>query len=232
MQPYQKAAENIRRSGEKPIELAKNLGIAAVSGGAAKIGSSIAGSIAPKIGALISPYVPEDLSIKGLTKLDPRLGKFIQGVMNEGADYDEIRSYLGDKIKKTENNKIEKKKTNIIQKYSPELHQFLEQEIRSGRKPIEAAAIAQNDKRFSSIISKITKENNTPWSSIIDSVFGQSIPESTPSQTPPNNQPIRQQTSPNMVRLANVLKQPQQKQGQGQQEFINIMQKINQRLGK
>ncbi len=207
MQPYQEASEKIRRSGERPIELAKNLGIAALSGGAAKIGSSVAGSIAPKIGALISRYVPEDLSIKGLTKLDPRLGKFVQGALNEGADYEEIRNYLGEKINKTENDELEKEKENIIQKYSPELHQFLDQEIRSGRKPIEAAAIAQNDKRFSSIISKITKEHNTPWSSIIESVFGQALPESQPAQTPPNNQSQQGQMSPGLQRIADLLQQ-------------------------
>ena len=171
MQPYQKAEQKIRASGEGPINLVKNAGLTIAGAGAAKFGASALGSLIPKVGALISKYIPDDLSRKGLEKVDPRFKKFIQGAMNEGFDYDEIRNFIGEQVEKTEQKRAIQAQ-NIIQQYSPELHQFIDQEIKKGRKPIEAGALAQNDKKFTNIIKKLTKDHKTPWSSILESVYG------------------------------------------------------------
>ncbi len=208
----QKAAESLRSGEEYPLKLLQNAGLTALGGGAASVGSKALGKLVPAIGALINNYVPENLAVKGLSKIDPRLGKFVQGALEEGYSFDELRNFMGEKIEKTQ--KPEKQNKNIIEQESPELHQFLDQEIRKGRKPIEAAAIAQHDKRFSDLINKLSKKHKTPWSSIIESVFGNGDIALQENQ--------QQQPS-----------QPQSGQaGTGQQALMGILQKINQRLGQ
>src|SRR6185312_10659550 len=111
--------------------------------------------------------------------------------------------------KMTDKQEPPKESRNIIQQYSPELHQFIDQEVRKGHKPIEAGAIAQADKRFKDIISKLTKDHQTPWSNILESVYGggeQALPPQNPQQ-------------------------PQQQSGQGQQALMAILQKIQQSRG-
>lgn len=101
---------------------------------------------------------------------------------------------------------------NIIQQYSPELHQFIEEQVKNGRNPIEAGAIAQNDKRFSSIINKLSKDHKTPWSNILQTVYGQGELQSL--------QPEQNQQQ-----------QLQQKPGQGQAALMAILEQIRKSRG-
>ena len=101
MQPYQKAASALRRGGEEPLNLLKNAGLTAAGAGVASLGSKAIGKLIPAIGSLINKYVPEEMSKKGLAKVDPRFGKFIQGAENEGYSYDDIREFLDGKIQKS-----------------------------------------------------------------------------------------------------------------------------------
>ena len=209
-EPYHRASKALREGEEYPLHVLKNAGLTALGGGAGAFGAKALGKVLPAVGALINQYVPENIAMAGLNKIDPRFGKFLQGAMAEGYSFDELRQFLGDKIQKTQEQA--KPDKNIIEKESPELHQFLDQEIRKGRKPIEAAALAQNDKRFSSIIQKLSKSHKTPWSQIIESIYG------TGETAQQNQQQQPQQT--------------QQQPGQGQQALMAILQKINQRLGQ
>jgi len=170
MQPYQEASQEIRRQGELPIKALKTAASIAATAGGAKIGGLALNKVMP----FLSKYIPEDLAIKGLSKVDPRFGKFINKALGEGFDFNEVKDFIGGKAEEGQENKKEpaKQSKNIIEQESPELHQFIDQEIRKGRKPIEAAALAQNDKRFSGAIQKLMKAHKTPWSSIIESIFG------------------------------------------------------------
>jgi hypothetical protein len=168
MEPYQKASQSLRERGEAPIHAVKNLGYSALGGGAASLGSSVVSKLIPKVGSLINKYVPDNLSQAGLSKLDPRFGKFIQGALDEGYSYDDVRSTIEEKL----GNTVSQQAKNLIEQESPELHQFLDQEIKKGRKPIEAGAIAQNNKKFTNTIKKLMKTHKTSWSNIIESVFG------------------------------------------------------------
>ena len=157
MQPFEKASEESRRRNESPFTYAKQA-ITAVGGGFAL----------NKALPLLNKFIPENLATKGLKKIDPRFGGFIKKAMSSGFDFDEIREFITEKVDK----KNPKEDRNIIQQYSPELFQFIDQEVKKGRSAIEAGAIAQNDKRFSQVINKLSKDHKTPWSNILESVFG------------------------------------------------------------
>jgi hypothetical protein len=166
MQPYQEASEESNRQSYSPFQSAAALAVPAVKAG---VGAGVAG----RVMSVLSKYVPPDLATKLLSKIDPRYGKFASLGQEAGHSFDEVKDFIGEKVQSGDlPNKPAKQKANIIQQESPELHQFLDQHIRGGRNPIEAAAIAQNDKRFTEAIKKLEKKHKTPWSSIIQGVFG------------------------------------------------------------
>lgn len=185
MQPYQKATKEIRRQGELPLQIAKNaasLGsAAATAGGAAYLSKGVISKVLP----FLSNYLPEDLAIKGLNKIDPRYGSFIQKAMGAGKSFDEVKEFIGSKIEGSGSGKKAPDKRNIIEQYSPELFQFLQGEIQKGRQPIEAGALAQSQKSFQSIIKKMSDDHKAPFSSILESIFGSA---QQPQQTQKNQQ--------------------------------------------
>jgi len=205
MNPYEKTAEEMGRQSERPKRLAQSaIGIASAAGAA---------SFAPvlaRAAPFLSKYIPENLAIKGLSKISPKLGSFIQKSMSDGFDFNQVKDFIGEQINESQQQEPAKQKGNIIEQYSPELHQFISQEIAGGRKPIEAAAIAQHDKRFSNVISKLSKDHKTPWSSIIESIYG-SEQQALPEQFG------------NPEQLQNPTSQ-QQQGGQGQQAIMQALQ--------
>jgi len=212
MQPYQEASEATRRSGEGVTKLAKYAGAGVASAAGGKLASVLAG----RVGALLSPYISEGMFSKGLEKIDPRFGKFIKGALKEGYDIDEIKDFIGEKVKKTQAAEQPQEKGNIVAQYSPELHQFILDQIQQGRSPVEAGALAQLEskgaKGFKSVIDKITKDHKAPWSAILQTVYGQG----QEAQPQTNNQ------APGDA--------PAQG-GQGQQALMAILQKLQQARG-
>lgn len=168
MQPYQQASEQIQRQGEAPFNIAKKAGGFAL--GAA------GGAAISRILPFLSPYIPENLAIKGLNKIDPRFGKFINKSMSNGQTFDEVKGFIKDKVEEEEEPEEER---NIIQQYSPELHTFIDQEIKKGRTPVQAGALAQIDKKFKPVIDKISKDHKTDWSKILESIYGGGASSST-----------------------------------------------------
>lgn len=177
----------------------KGIGTVATLGTAAGIG---------RIMPFLSKYIPADLAIKGLRKVSPKIADFLQRGKSMGLNVEEGIQYVKDTLNPKTSEPPAKENRNIIEQYSPELHQFIDQEIKKGRKAIEAGALAQSDKRFKQVIDKISKDHKTPWSAILQTVYGdQSI------------QPQQQQN------------QQQQPQGQGQAALMAILQKIQQSRG-
>ncbi len=221
MQPYQRASEALRSGDEEPLHLLKNIGLTAVGGGAAAAGSRAVGKLIPAISSLINQYVPEKLSKAGLSKLDPRFGKFLDGALKEGYTYDELRNFLGEKVEKSNEEQNPKKASkgsgNIIEQYSPELHGFILEEIKKGRSPLEAGSLATlksySNKDFKKVIDKIVSDHKTPWASILSTVYGDQGNQS-------QNQPNQPQPEPN------------RSPGAGQQALMSILEKINQRFGQ
>jgi len=177
----------------------------------AAIGIGAAGGLGSRILPFLSSYVPMDLAMKGINKVAPQVGAFLKKGQSMGLDLKSGLDYLKTQIKEPEEER------NIIQKESPELHQFLDQHIKSGRNPIEAGALAQIDEKFKSVIKKLEKSHNTRWSSIIESIFGGGQ-TAQPQQAQQQRQPFQG---------PGINQQPQA--GPGEQALKAIVQKINQK---
>lgn len=186
MQPYQEATEEISRQGELPLKIGKNLAsAAATAGGAAYLSGGAINRVLP----FLSKYVPENLAIKGLSKVDPRYGSFIQKAMAAGKSFDEVKDFIGSKLEEAgQSLSPAKQEKNIIQQYSPDLFQYLQDLIQKGRSPLEAGALARTvlGQKYKNIISKIEKDHKADWSSIIQTVFGGSgsAPQQQAEPTP------------------------------------------------
>lgn len=214
MQPYQKASEALRKNGEYPINLAKNLGLTAAGGAVGKFGAYAAGALLSKIKPLLNEYVPDNIMEKGLEKVDPRFGKFINGAKEAGFDANEIRSFID---KKTQPPKEDR---NIIEMESPELHQTVLDLIRNGKKPFDAAIEAAKNKKFQKNIMKLEKEHKTGWGKLVQTIFGSDV-----------GMPKSGLSRQDLVAQGQQQMQQPQQPGQGQQALMAVMQKINQRLG-
>lgn len=183
----------------------------------ASLGTAAAGgALASKVMPFLNQYIPAGLAMKGINKVSPQLGAFLQKGHEMGLDVEEGLDFIKGKLG-GERKEPAKQDRNIIQQESPELHTFIDQEIRKGRKPIEAGALAQNDKRFSDVIKKLMKAHKTPWSSIIQSIYGTGDMAQSGQQ-----------------RQAEQPAQPTQgsQGGPGQQALMGILAKINQKLGQ
>jgi hypothetical protein len=171
------------------------------------VGAGMSAGLGNKIAPFLSKYIPADLAIKGISKVSPSTGDFLKRGQKMGLNVEEGLSFLKEKLSSSEKQQQAKENRNIIEQYSPELHQFIEGEIKNGRNALQAGAIAQQDKKYMSAIDKITKDHKTPWSSILEMVYG-------------GNQSSQPQMNQN------------QSTGQGQQALMDILNKINQRLGQ
>lgn len=154
MQPYQEAGEEQIAQRSRPFKVAAQLATRAMP--------------------FLNTYIPAKLAIKGLSKVDSRLGKFFDEAQKLGYGIEQIREFMSDKFQSHEKEQQQpaKENRNIIEQYSPELHQFLTGEIQKGRKPVEAGVMAQYDKQFSNVIKKLMKDHKTSWSDIIQSIYG------------------------------------------------------------
>jgi len=226
MQPYQTATEEIARQGQAPKRLLQQgIGAATAITGATAFGKSLA----QKTLNLVNKYIPENLAIKGLEKLDPRYGKFIKKMMDSGAEWNEIAEFIGGKAQEgldqeQETQEPAKDIRNLIEKHSPELHQFISNQMKKGKSHKEAGALARigtGGKAFDKVIDKLTKEHKTTWEDILDAVYGGAQGQPQPAQAPAAQQ--QQAAQP---------QQPQQVQGgPGQQALMGILNKINQAMG-
>ena len=167
-------------------------------------GASLTSQAASKILPFLSQYIPEDIAMKGINKVAPAIGKFLKSGIDQGLSLRSGLDYLKDEFGGQQQSKENK---NIIQQYSPELHQFLDQEIKKGRSPTEAGAIAQSNKKFSDVIKKLSKDHKTDWSSIIQSVFGNGQTAQPNQQQPEQSQQQGQGLDP---RVAQILQEGSQ----------------------
>lgn len=196
MQPHQKAAESLRSGEEYPLHLFKQAGLTAIGGGAAAVGSKAVNKLIPAIGSLINSYIPENLSIKGLSKIDPRFGKFIEGAMKEGYSYDDIRSFLGDKIEKTQEiEKIQSDPLKFFETNYPNIAGALARTMQNGQSPEAAAAILKSSTPFSKDIKKIEKESGKNFVDYVLELFGNRGQETQQQQMqqPEENQQVQEQ---------------------------------------
>ncbi len=218
-QPYRLAEEELKKRSTEPFEAAKKI----ASYGAGIVGT---GSLISRALPLLSEFIPENVSKKGLSRLSPELKNFINQSEEVGYHFGEVRTFLSDKIRKEalqhqeklqkESEKKEKNQApvsqNIVAQYSPELHEFIVGEIQKGRNPLEAGALAQMQQPFKSVIKKLTEDHRSPFSSILQTVYGEN-----PSLA--SNAAVPQQPSSKKAELTelsnNILQALQKMRGNG-----------------
>ena len=96
MIPYQEASDEL-------IQRDKNIDNKVKSGvkTAASLASFATGSsLITRIFPLLSSYIPVDLAIKGLSKLDSRFGKFFAGMEKTGKSKEEAMDFVREKVNK------------------------------------------------------------------------------------------------------------------------------------
>lgn len=229
MQPYQLAAEEQKRQGEMPITALKKAGSLTAGIGSAAIAGKLGGIAFDKVAPFLSKYIPQDLAIKGLNKIDPRFGKFISKAMSAGKTFEEANGFISGKMDEETKNEVEgeakapKEELNIIQKYSPELHEFLVSEIKKG-KPAKTAAILSRMERkgmkdFKKIIRKIEQDHKAEFEDLVEKIYETSAPMQNQTALP------TQQTQ----QIGQPQQAPQQTM-QPKQQLLQAMQALSQQL--
>lgn len=238
MNPYTETAQEMKRQSEGPKRFAKT----AIGVGSAVAGATAFAPILARAAPFLSQYIPEDLAIKGLSKIHPKLGKFVKNSLDSGYDFNEVKDFIGKAV--TESQEAVKEDRNIIEQYSPELHQFIKEKVSGGEDPVRAAASAifDKNKNFEKTIRQIEKEHKTPWSTLVQSIYGggKSSNRKEESFKKWNEQKKKQSMDDeeterfeNYYGAGQPQQQPQSGQGgPGQKALMDILNKINQRLGQ
>jgi pyruvate/2-oxoglutarate dehydrogenase complex dihydrolipoamide acyltransferase (E2) component len=196
-------------------------GLKGVAQTAAGLATTAAGSgIASRVLPFLNEFIPADLAIKGISKISPKIGDFLKRGQAAGLDIEEGLNFVKNKMapKQEEESGFEVKgNRNIIEQYDPELHTYLDQKIKEGQSPVQAATQALKHGRFKKAAKKITKDHKTDWIDIVKSIYGmQKQKKSTqqePQQQQQQQQPAQQQAGPGQAALMEVLKKLQQSRG-------------------
>lgn len=144
-------------------------GVSAAASIAATVGG---GPIAARVMPFLNQYIPADLAVKGISKVSPKLGSFLQKGQDMGLDIQEGLNFVKDKMGGQQ--EPAKQDKNIIQQYSPNLNRYLMDIIKNGDTPVAAAAKARKflDKKQQDIIKKMESDHRVPWEQIVESIFG------------------------------------------------------------
>lgn len=93
MQPYQSAAEETSKQATSPYRMAKNIATT-IAGGAGVAGG---GALLKRVLPFLSSFIPQDMAIKGIKKIHPKMGEFIESSMNQGHQFDELSNFIKEK---------------------------------------------------------------------------------------------------------------------------------------
>ena len=169
MQPYQQASKAVKKQGELPFKIA---GLAATAATTAVAGGAVGARVLP----FLSSLIPEDLMIKGLSKIDPRFGKFVNKALKNGGSIEEVRDFIKDKMSGGEEKKKDASQTqNILEEHSPELHEFVKEEIGKGGQAHAIAAQAYKNPAWKEVFSKLHNATGQNLGDIIASIFGENM---------------------------------------------------------
>jgi|SRR3974390_1384068 len=236
MNPYEKTAAEMKRQSEGPKRFAQGAAKLGAAAGAA-VGAASFAPILARAAPFLSQYIPEDLAIKGLTKISPQFGKFIKSAIDGGYDFQQVKDFIGQQV--IQSQKPAQDNRNVIEQYSPELNTFLSEKIKGGEDPIRAAALALFEKGnpFEPVIRKIEKEHKTNWSTLVQSIFGgQAQPQTQQTQQQPQQAQPQAQGGQQADPLFQALQQGDaatvaQLTGVTQPQAMNLIQKFIQNQG-
>ncbi len=189
--------EKFRSNVKKGIATAASLGSAAISG-----------ALVSKVMPFLNEYIPTALAVKGISKVSPKLGSFLQKGQQMGLDVEEGLDFLKEKL----GNESAKDERNIIQKYDDKLHESLERNIKINRlTPAQAIGLIDIFPQHKKSIEKIEKDHKVPFLNIVEKIYGNDSTKQQPSQE--------------------QIQQPPQQTGQGQAALMSILQKLQQSRG-
>jgi len=201
------------QSSDRMLKRGAKTALGLATGGA---GAALSSRILP----FMSQYIPKDLALKGISKVSPTIGNFLQSGLNNGLTLKDGFDFVKDNLMSSEEKKEPAKENrNVIEQYSPELHQFIANEVSGGRPVIEAGALAQANPKFKAAIKQIEKDHKTNWSAILQSIYGggQYGGPVNPPQAQQMGQPMQGQGQ-----------QQQAQQGPGMQNLMAALQAATQ----
>lgn len=198
MQPYQAASKRIIEQGSERENLAESaIGTAASIAG----GSAIYGRIAP----FLSKYIPTDLAVKGITKINPTLGKFVGGAIANGTNFEDVANFVKDKF----GNKEEGKGTSPLdelEQISPRITGWIKKALEVGKGPDQLLQVLANlPPDLQQEARKVEGQVGMPLADYIAGLFG-SQPEQSkaalqPSQPQQGGQPQQQAQEPSSQQM-------------------------------
>ena len=232
MQPYQRASQSLQNQGAMPFKIAGQVASVAASLGAASAGASVLGKALP----FLNKYIPRNLAVQGLNKIDPRFGKFIDEIEQNGYSFEDAREYIKSKLEKEinpeqpqvieepqiqeEQQNISDKESkddskNILMKFSPRLAQEVENYIKSGHPIEEIEKIVRSPgSKLAKNVDYIEQSLGMTFYDILRSIYGGAKRSS--------KQPIESvQSSP--IQEQQVAPQVSQQPGQGQKAILEAI---------
>lgn len=183
IQPYQEESNRLKKAEALPGNIIKGA-----------IGLSGSGALANKILPLINQFIPENIMQKGLAKINPKIGSFVDQALNMGFGADEVREFLKEKLVTGAEKKEEKKPpVHPLQEFEtnyPEIAQALANTMKQGQSPEVAAGILKTSSVFGKLIKKLEKDIGKNFVDYILELFG---PRTGSMQQPQNIQQQNQQ---------------------------------------
>ncbi len=133
-------------------------------------------AISSKIAPFLSQYINPETALKGISKISPKMGEFLQKGISMGLPLEEGLDYIKDRMnspkeeaKKEKSNK--KQNLNELGQFSPELQQFVETKIQEGKSPDHAAALAMNQAEHSDLVRGIEKKTKKRFTAFVREIY-------------------------------------------------------------
>lgn len=216
LRPDELAINSQVESNQRFNEKAKGLGKAALSASSGLAGGGLAAKVAP----FLSEFIPQELALKGINKVAPQIGQFLNRGVEQGLDLNEGFNYLKENLFKSEEAQQTKDDRNIIEKYSPNLFQYIKELIGNGSSPAEAAMKATKfltSEKEKKNIQQMEKDLKTDFASIVESVFGRGTVQ------PQSLSPMSMQDAGDPRQM---MQQKQPQQGGGDEALMAALQKV------
>jgi hypothetical protein len=171
MQPYQQAGERIQQQADEPGRVARGI----ASAGTKIAGLAGGGALLRKALPFLNNLIPSSIAAKGLEKVDPRFGKFINSAINNGNTQDEAISFIKQKVQAGEEqdkSQAALQQKNLIEEHAPEVYEILKSKIGQGLKPLVAAFQLSKDSKHKKKIMSLQEKTGKNFSELVTSIFG------------------------------------------------------------
>lgn len=198
------------------------------------IGLATGSALFNKITPLLNNLVPSSLAIKGLQKIDKRLGDFVSQGLENGFTSENILDFLRSKFSPVQEAKQEEvaetssqQQQNPLQEFEtnfPDIARALAATMQNGQSPEASAAILKSSTPFSKKIKDLEKKIGKNFVDYIIELFGGMQNQQSENQQGMQQQQIEQQMQQSPQQA------PQQAAGGVDPQLIKLMQNITNSL--